>query len=247
VNEAQEQESGSPVSTTYEERKKLSTKQRIVSAYEKYKRKEPGSGDHLMVLVRDFAYSKLRRLDFDLSSGAEDADDFAQDVVMAVWSNIDNHRGETGESFYSWVHRIAFNRRSDGFNELLREKQERMSLTHEVTEGDEIFEHDNLEVYENAALVYRQKWSEKDTDGNVLWEFDDEVVPGSETSQFDIGVIPVHIPDWVRGENLTICNLVLRGTTYKEVGKILGITEKAVARRLETIRQRVAREKAEAA
>jgi RNA polymerase sigma factor (sigma-70 family) len=229
--------------SNYEERKKLSTKQRIVSAYENYKRKEPGSADHLMVLVRDFAYSKLRRLDFDLSSGAEDADDFAQDVVMAVWSNIDNHRGETGESFYAWVHRIVFNCRSDEFNELLCEKRERVSLTHEVTDGNETFEDDNPEVYANAALVYRQKWSEKDADGDVLWAFDGEVVPGSETSQFDIGVIPVHIPDWVSGENLTICNLVLRGTTYKEVGKILGMSEKAVKNRMARIRERVEREK----
>jgi DNA-directed RNA polymerase specialized sigma24 family protein len=149
--------------------RRLAIKDKIVAAYEAYQRKEPGSADALMALVRDFAYSKMQRLTFDLPSGAMDADDFAQDVALEVWMRLDTHTGETGESFYAWVHKIAFNHRVDTFHALLTEKRERASLHHEITEDDETFEDDNPEIYRSALGVDMTKWTEKDDFGTVVW------------------------------------------------------------------------------
>jgi len=224
---------------------RMRTKEKIVAAYEAYQRSEPGSADNLMVLVRDFAYTKLQYLDHEFSSGVVSAEDFAQDVALDVWSALVGTSvalPESGPSFYAWIHKIAFNHATDGFNRLKEEKDRRVPLQHEVMEGDEVFEDDNPEIYEHAISIDKSKWNEKDKDGNIIWEYNGEVVPGSERSQFEIGSVPVRIPKWVRGQNLVICNYVLQGLTYKQIGKALGLTEKAVDRRLERIRRRTRQE-----
>jgi hypothetical protein len=87
----------------------------------------------------------------------------------------------------------------------------------------------------------------KDENGNHLWRYNEEVVVGSEVSQFDFGTGAVRIPEWVRGENLVICNDVLQGKSYKQIGEALGLTTKAVEKRLERIRERTRTEKETAA
>jgi RNA polymerase sigma factor (sigma-70 family) len=237
---------------------RTTTKQRIVAAYESYQRKEPGSADYLMALVRDFAYTKVVHLDYEFNS-ADSADDWAQDVALIVWERLATYEGDP-ESFYAWVHKIAFNRGQAAFNQLKNEASTRVDLQHEVAEGDESFEDDNSEIYEGAAPIQVNRWTETETDPvtgktHVAWTRDSsprdkkkpenlvEPVSGSETSQFDIGVVSVHTPKWVRGENLTICNLMLRGMTYKEIGVALGITEQAIKDRMRKIRQRVKAER----
>lgn len=236
-------------SSDYEARRRQSTKDQIVAAYDGYKRQEPGSESTLMELVRKFAYTKLRYLDFDLNfnSGAADADDWAQEVALDVWKRLDTHRGDTGESFYAWIHRIAFNTGADAAKSLLSEKRQRADLYLEVTDDDdgEVFEEDNPEIYMNAALIYKSTWNEKDADGNLLWEYDRETVPGSKTSPFQIGESPVSIPRWVRGVNLQICHYILRGMNYREIGELTGMTEKSVKNRMSRIRERVERERGE--
>lgn len=226
---------------------RMKTREKIVAAYETYQRSEAGSADHLMALVREFAFTKLQYLDYEFSSGVESAEDWAQDVTLDVWSALINpgsHLPKDGASFYAWLHRIAFNHAADASSNLLGEKRERVSLQEEVTgDNGETYEEDNPVIYESALGINKAKWSEKDGNGRVLWRYDEETVPGSETSQFEIGSFPVHIPEWVRGTNLVICDLIMKKRSYKQIGQALGLTTKAVQRRIEKIRERVRRER----
>ncbi|MGB6157149.1 MAG: sigma factor, partial [Acidobacteriaceae bacterium] len=214
---------------SYPARKRAATRDALVAAYESYQRKEPGSINNLIGLVRKFAYAKLKYLDLEFNSGVHDADDFAQDAALAVWQSLDDFKGDPA-SFYAWVHKIAFNEGQASFNALKQEKTARVDMQHEVAEGDEAFEGDNPEVYDNEAIINVTKWTEYDeATGEIRWTRDPkrgkvETVPGSETSQFEVGTVVVDIPDWVKGDDLIICDFVLRGKTYKEIGVILGLS-----------------------
>ena len=47
----------------------------------------------------------------------------------------------------------------------------------------------------------------------------------------------IRIPAWITGDDRYICLLIMSGKTYKEIGEFLGITEKAVERRVARIRE----------
>ena len=73
---------------------------------------------------------------------AETADDWAQEVSIKVWQgltgagNTEIFQG-TGADFYSWVHKIAFNRATDAFKGLLKEKKTKVAMFHEIEEEGE--------------------------------------------------------------------------------------------------------------
>jgi DNA-directed RNA polymerase specialized sigma24 family protein len=237
----------------YAARKRSATREAIMDAYEVYRRGEPGALNRLIDLVREFAYAKVKYLDFEFNSGGADAEDWAQDVALDVWRQLDDYRGDTASSFYAWVHKIAFNTGSSTFNALLEEKDTHVDLTTDVMDGESgegMFEDDNPEVYENALSADERKWTEYDgATGDIVWTRDAkrgkvETVPGSETSMFDIGSGGSLIPDWVGGDNLVICDLYRRGKTYKQIGRSLNLSEDAVKQRVAAIRKRAKRERA---
>jgi len=202
--------------------KREQNRNNLISAYEAYQRREPRSMDNLLAVVRKFAYMKLYHLEHDFKDfgSAETVDDWAQDVVFKVWQALDKDRFEgTPAEFYSWVHKIAFNRSTDAFNDLQDEKAIKVPLFIKSKEGGD----ENGDDYEeeNPAIY------EEDGDASVAF----------------------HIPASVQGIDLTICKLLLtevrgtdgnhRGRNYAEVGFVLGMTEDAVKKRLSRLQQRL--------
>jgi RNA polymerase sigma factor (sigma-70 family) len=130
------------------------TKGKIIEAFTRYRNREPGSGDNLFKVVREFAYSKMYRLEIEFHDfGTSDtADDAAQEAVIAVWQGLGNFKGETGRAFYSWVNRICYSKRVDFFNEVKAQKTAKQPLVVSVSdESGETREEDNPEIYEDKG------------------------------------------------------------------------------------------------
>lgn len=129
---------------------------KLIVAYEAYKRKEPGSSDNLMLTVRNFAYTKVYHLEFEFKDlgTSETADDWAQEVVLRVWQGLNKFHG-TSEMFYSWVHKIAFNQATDAFNNLRSTKDSKVLLFEkEEDENGEIKEEENPEIHNQAGVEF---------------------------------------------------------------------------------------------
>jgi hypothetical protein len=209
--------------------KHKSTRQALIAAYEAYERREPGSMDRLLQLVRKFAFLKVSHLeyepDFKQMGSAETADDWAQEVTIKVWQElVKKDKKRTGEEFYSWVHKIAFNRATDAFNDLLKQKKTKIPMF--VSNEEEVDQKGRTETFtEENPLIHAG------ADGY-----------GSNT------LIPAH----VEGLDLTICKLMLtevqdqnkngdyftRGRRYDEVAFVLGMTAEAVQMRMMRLRKR---------
>jgi hypothetical protein len=131
-------------------------KKQLIDAYESFMRREPGSMDRVLKLVNEFALVKLIYLehvpDFRQFGSAETADDWAQEVSIKVWQELISKDSErTGEQFYAWVHKIAFNQAADSFNYLLDERATKVPLfvkgIDDQEDGEE-HEIENPEIYE---------------------------------------------------------------------------------------------------
>lgn len=205
--------------------KKSRIKQGIISAYEAYSRREPGSMDALMEKVREFAYMKVYHLEYDFRTfgSAETADDWAQEITLKVWLALEqgNFKG-TGASFYAWVHKIAFNQATDAFKSLEKDKKKFTTIT--VTkkgDDEEDYEDDNPEIYNRS----------------------------------DRGEFHTEVPDWVEGIDRWLWTLMgalsdRDGTplTYAEIGTMFTppLTERKVIRRVQKMRKRATEEKTKA-
>lgn len=134
--------------------KRNTLKKHIEQAYDAYKRKEPGSADNLFEAVRALAYVKVHHLEYDFKKfgSAETADDWAQDICVSVWSNLDKFVG-TPSQFYSWVHKIAFNQATDAFTKLYEAQQIMTGLTVPARHNDSVDgdEEDNPELFREGG------------------------------------------------------------------------------------------------
>jgi DNA-directed RNA polymerase specialized sigma24 family protein len=143
------------VSNHIEGAKRGRTRNELIAAYEAYQRGEPRSFDVLLQKVQKFATSKLIHLEHDFVDfgTAENADDWAQEVTIKVWQGMNVTR--TSESFYAWVHKIAFNQASASFNELSEEQDKKVGLTKPIKDsynGSLDAVKDNPEIYETSGV-----------------------------------------------------------------------------------------------
>ncbi len=113
-------------------------RQRLIDGYDAYQRKEPGSMDRLLLLVREFAFLKVSHLEYEFHNvgTAETADDWAQEVCIKVWQSLPSFKGGSGSSFYAWVHRISFTTSADAFNTLKHAKDNKEPLLVSVSDDD---------------------------------------------------------------------------------------------------------------
>jgi RNA polymerase sigma factor (sigma-70 family) len=193
--------------------KREGMKKKLMAAHVSYKNGEAGSADHLLGLVRQFAYLKVYHLEFDFKGfgSVETADDWAQEIVIKVWRGLDE-RERSSESFYAWVHKIAFNQATDAFNELHDARQEKVSLTVPVTldGSDENEEEENPEIY-RASKGYEG--------------------------------LNVQIPPSVQGIELNICKLLMDGKSYIGAAKSLNMSVSAVSKRMSRLKDRLKAER----
>jgi RNA polymerase sigma factor (sigma-70 family) len=193
----------------------------LIAAYEAYQRREPASMDALMVKVREFAYMKVYHLEFEFNKfgSAETADDWAQEISIKVWQGLekfDNDPRSTPESFYSWVHKIAFNQGLAAFNDLKKQKREKVGLTVKPRDefGSEEEEEDNPEIYES-----------KIRDSFIR-------IPASVTG-IDLNICKMLLTK-VRGKDGHH-----RGRNYAEVARALNMTEASVKMRLNRLKMKI--------
>jgi RNA polymerase sigma factor (sigma-70 family) len=201
------------------------TKQGLMSAYEAYTRKEPGSLDLLLDLVRKFAYTKAYHLEYDFKKfgSAETADDWAQDITIKVWQGLEKFEGSS-ELFYSWVHKIAFNKATDAFNSLSEGKRSKVGLSVKVEDDEGLHEIDNPEIYASTVDYSR----------GVL-------IPASVTG-VDRRICYMMITP-VKEENKKTGEWYERGRTHKEVAFAMGMTEDAVESRIRRMSKRLEEER----
>ena len=143
------------------------TRNDLISAYEAYQRREPLSMDRLLELVRAFAYVKLYHLEHDFKDfgSAETVDDWAQEVVINVWQNLEKFEGNpksTPDNFYSWVHTIAYHKGTKAFACIDDERAVKVPLFRKNEDGDgEGFEVDNPEIYGDIRIRQKPRRTKK--------------------------------------------------------------------------------------
>ena len=200
--------------------KRTSIRNNLMSAYEAYERREPNSMDKLLELVRKFAYMKLCHLEFDFKGfgTAETVDDWAQDVVINVWQNLEKKTFKTPALFYSWVHKIAFNQATDSFNYLIEEKSTEVPLMVKIRDEHGTDEEDE----EENPLIH----SQSNNDHSIR-------IPASVQGidRTICKLLLTTVREAATGKH--------RGRNYAEVAWVLSMTEDAVETRIRRMRKNI--------
>lgn len=114
----------------------------INKAYCNYVERVAGAEDKLYQLI--FAHAS-RRIQYSLKrthEGAEDHQDHAQQVAIAVWSKLGTFRG-TPEFFYIWLKSVCANKSTDALKINAKEFKGRLPLQLQSEDG-EVFDHPAL-------------------------------------------------------------------------------------------------------
>jgi len=189
-----------------------SNRQRLIAAYERYQRKEPGSLDLLLAEVRRFAERKIIQLERKAEGFAgvptpDDFNDWAQEAVIGVWVGLDRaaFAGKSGSDFYAWVNKITFNKKTDFLKSLIKTKKHRVPLLVTIEDEDgkkeEVL---NPEIYSRESEIHTS------------------------------------IPSYIQGDDRSILNLIVSGKDYIYISKVLNITVSAIKKRMERVRTNVA-------
>lgn len=237
--------------------KNESTKKRIMAAYEAYERREPGSMNALVSVCREFAHTKLRHLEYDLKAtghDGEDISDWSQEVSINVWQVLrdgkftpDTSNGQTpSESFYSWLHKIAFNKASKVFNNLDEHLQTHTTVTVPGAEGEDGNQYvDNPEIYNHLApeetpYPVLPEWIDTrdpdDIDAAIIRLLSVENVNNIEVKTTDPTLAryfdnPAAATEWK-----------YTGYSYADVAAILNLSTAAVKQRVKKMRDRMQKE-----
>lgn len=211
-------------------------KKKVIEAYELYRADPGGNESKFFETVRAFARVKLYYLEmeFSLVGTANTVDDYAQEVTIAVWSDLHNFKGDSRQ-FYSWLHSICFKKAADFFNELKDQKLKKEPLTY--TAEDKTFD-------EGGAAF------EEEVDNPLLYES-------------EIRDSFITIPEGIQGTDRDICKLLTKTTQvdgngdeekpskrrntvdYEYIGRMLGLTPNAVEHRVRRIRETQKKEREE--
>lgn len=126
---------------------------KIDKAFASYLAKEEGSEGVLFKAVTEFARGKMTSVLFDMDDLAEGAEDFAQDIVLIVWSKLPSFKGDCS-IFYSWLNRICYTHGADAQSSSTKEVSKRVPLQ---IEGEDGFIDDNPALYRDEPVQYMRK------------------------------------------------------------------------------------------
>ena len=211
------------MSDGYKQRQRERYKKQLEDAFDAYERREPASMDSLLLEVVKFAKRKMYGVEMDNPKlgTIRTVDDYAQDVMVAVWQGLESKSFLGGRpKFYAYVNKISHNTKQDFLAEIIHQRNHKVALTVPINNeyGIKEDEEDNPEIY--------------------------------DARDFDVRI---NIPASVQGIDLTICKLLLtevrgkdgnhRGRNYSDIGRILEMTEDAVKKRMDRLRDRLKVEK----
>lgn len=212
--------------------KRGKTKSDLNEAYARYK-DGVGSVTRLLALVKDFAYKKLYYLEREFKSfgTSQTVDDWAQDVVVSVWQGLDKFDGEV-DAFYSWVHKIIFNKSQAAFNYVLDERDgKKQKVKHVDVEGNPI-------VVEMRVGGKVQLEVEVEDDDGESYTTDNPLLHDRQGGR--LGSFP--IPEEITGDNLMIVNLIAEGRSYEEIADFLShlnLTPQMITMRMQRLKKQL--------
>lgn len=185
---------------------------KIETSYRQYLERLPHSEDKLLKAILEFAGKKITGATFGLK-GSNSAEDYAQEVAIEVWGNLDKFSGNV-DSFYPWLHRICYTAGTRAYNNDKGNLDKSAPLFVEDEDGDEV---DNPVVHGSSGIKRNGKPVLKHTR-------------------------PVHrreLPEFIQGTDLKICQYIREGYDYSKIGEVLSITEVAVTKRIAKIRKKI--------
>ncbi|HEY1502634.1 MAG TPA: sigma-70 family RNA polymerase sigma factor [Acidobacteriaceae bacterium] len=141
--------------------KQRTMREQIGAAYEAYMRSpdDPTSERELFDLIKRFVHRKVRRLEFEFKEErgtAQTADDWTQDAVTSVWIAMPRllEAITTGEEFYFYLNKVAFNRRNKAGGYLVREKNTNVSLmVSREDEDGEPYEEEHPQIHNRQTTI----------------------------------------------------------------------------------------------
>jgi RNA polymerase sigma factor (sigma-70 family) len=141
------------MSDAYAEIKWKANRKKLVEAYDNYVDNPAQHENAFWKAILEFAKLKLYYLELEFSKIGTDvtADDFAQEVAIAVWKGLESSsfRGDQ-RNFYAWVHRICYIQAAKFFDELKDKKYETVGVLAVVHDEDGKEETvDNPAIYRN--------------------------------------------------------------------------------------------------
>lgn len=214
---------GETTKKTFEELIRDRNKRWLIEAFEGFRRSGSAEDfDELWKHVLRFAHMKLEHIEHNLrrGGGAEDADDWAQEVAIKVWLNLHRFSGD-GAAFFSWVHKIAFNKAADAFKGMYRKSQEEVPWYIDGEDGDEI-ENPKIEAERMAISIHPIE----------------RICLESEERYWSI-------PSEIEGVDRYIASGVMQGFTYKQIAKGLptigqpALTVKSIEHRVAKIKKKL--------
>lgn len=193
------------------------TKAALIAVYKLYTKDNKKYEGEFYKAILAFAKLKIAYIEYEFFNlgTAGTVDDYAQESAIAVFKGLKKFRGNS-ESFYAWVHKICYTTASGLFNELHRQKVEKVAIFLEE-KGDD--GEGSSFVEENPLLSARFG-----SGGNGHRRVDDILAN-------------------VDGTDKWICQLIMDGNTQKQVAGLLHMGEAAVKARLHRMKVRFTKEK----
>ena len=210
--------------SSYKEGKRQTNKKRLEDAYQKYIDRVPGYESIFYSEVIQHAKRKMYDIEIDNPKlgTAGTVDDYAQEVVIAVWQGLKSgsFRGDSS-NIYAWIQSIIYqSKKPDFLKEIIDQRNTKVSITTVIEDDDsEADEIDNPELYKESE--------ERDLDIRI---------PASVKGT-DLTICKLMLTT-VQGEGGKY-----RGRNYADIAFILGMTENAVKKRMHKLRTRLKDEK----
>jgi RNA polymerase sigma factor (sigma-70 family) len=171
--------------------------------------------------VKKFAYRKLYHFEIENSKlgTTNTVDDYAQDVVVGVWTGLKSFCGDA-DSFCSWVNKIIFNTGVDFLDEIVEQRENKVGILIEKVDEDGKQEQvDNSAIYET--------------------EINDHFITIPNSVQgIDLNICKVMMSSQVQDQRKD-GSYFYRPKNYAEVAEILNMTEQAVKDRVAKLKKRL--------
>ena len=121
-----------------------------------------GNPDALNALCRSL-HPRLCRFFWGLSRNREDAQDLAQETLLAMLKSLDTYRGLPGKQFDGWVFRIGYNRFID-----FKRKKTTVSLPEHYDAPDIFNLPDQILIQSEDARMLRDAMAELDDETRAM-------------------------------------------------------------------------------
>jgi DNA-directed RNA polymerase specialized sigma24 family protein len=176
------------------------------------------SEDDFLTVSRHFALKRAHRKFRGCDQFGQTPEDITQEAMRGMWRSLHTFNQEKS-GFFVWFQRIVDNAVKDAKSGSMKEDMRHAPYFLTNKAGEE-FEHPGM----YGSIEFKRGGNGEGS----------EVCYQNPMPQFQR-----ELPEFIQGTDLKICQYIREGYDYEKIGEVLGLSEKAVSRRIARMRKEV--------